>query len=38
MIEKLNPIIKGWGNYYSHVVFKKVFCRYDHILINQLKR
>ena len=38
LIEKLNPIIKGWGNYYSHVVSKKVFCRYDHILINQLKR
>lgn len=38
LIEKLNPIIKGWGNYYSHVVSKEVFCRCDHILINQLKR
>ena len=38
LIEKLNPIIRGWGNYYSHVVSKEVFCRCDHILINQLKR
>lgn len=38
LIEKLNPIIRGWGNYYSHVVSKEVFCRCDYILINQLKR
>ena len=38
LIEKLNPIIRGWGNYYSHVVSKEVFCRCDHILVNQLKR
>ena len=38
LIEKLNPIIRGWGNYYRHVVSKEVFCRCDHILINQLKR
>lgn len=38
LIEKINPIIRGWGNYYSHVVSKEVFCRCDHILINQLKR
>lgn len=38
LIERLNPIIRGWGNYYSHVVSKEVFCRCDHILINQLKR
>lgn len=38
LIEKLNPIIMGWGNYYSHVVSKEVFCRCDHNIINQLKR
>ena len=38
LIRELNPIIRGWGNYYSHVVSKKVFSRIDHVLINQLKR
>lgn len=38
LIERLNPIIRGWGNYYSHVASKEVFCRCDHILVNQLKR
>ena len=38
LIRELNPIIRGWGNYYSHVVSKRVFSRIDHVLINQLKR
>ena len=38
LIERLNPVIRGWGNYYSHVVSKEVFCRCDQVLINQLKR
>ena len=38
LIGKLNPIIQGWGNYYSHVVSKEVFCRCDQVLINQIKR
>ena len=38
LIEQLNPVLRGWGNYYSHVVSKEVFSRTDHILINQLKR
>ena len=37
LIEKINPIIRGWGNYYCYVAPKEVFCRCDHILINQLK-
>jgi RNA-directed DNA polymerase len=38
LINKLNPVITGWGNYFSHVVSKKVFCTIDHILVGQLKR
>lgn len=26
LIGTLSPVIRGWGNYYSHVVSKKVFC------------
>ena len=38
LIEQLNPVLRGWGNYYSHAVSKEVFSRIDHILVNQLKR
>ena len=38
LIEELNPILRGWGNYYSGVVSKTTFCKIDHILTNQLKR
>jgi RNA-directed DNA polymerase len=38
IIEILNPIIIGWGNYFRHVVSKKVFAKIDHILVGQLKR
>ena len=38
LIEKLNPIITGWGNYFRHVVSKVVFAKLDHILVGQLKR
>jgi RNA-directed DNA polymerase len=30
LIRLLNPVIRGWGNYYSHVVSKDVFSRIDH--------
>jgi RNA-directed DNA polymerase len=29
LIEKLNPIIRGWGNYYSTVCSKKAFSKMD---------
>lgn len=38
MIEDLNPVLRGWGNYYSGVVSKTTFSKIDHILTNQLKR
>jgi len=38
LIGLLNPVITGWGNYFSHVVSKEVFCKIDHILFGQLRR
>ena len=38
LIEKLNPVLRGWGNYYKHVESKRVFSKTDHILTLQLKR
>ena len=38
LIEELNPVLRGWGNYYSGVVSKTTFSKIDHILTNQLKR
>ena len=38
LIERLNPVIRGWGNYFKHVVSKEVFASIDHVLILQLKR
>ncbi|HBB7077309.1 TPA: group II intron reverse transcriptase/maturase [Legionella pneumophila] len=30
MINRLNPKIRGWANYYQHVVAKKTFAKVDH--------
>ena len=38
LIEILNPIITGWGNYFRHAVSKEVFAKIDHIVFGQLKR
>ena len=38
LIEKLNPVITGWGNYFKHVVSKEVFAAIDSVLFLQLKR
>jgi RNA-directed DNA polymerase len=38
LIEMLNPVITGWGNYFRHAVSKEVFAKIDHILVGQLKR
>jgi len=37
LIESLNPVITGWGNYFRHAVSKEVFAKIDHILVGQLK-
>ncbi|MHB1683542.1 MAG: group II intron reverse transcriptase/maturase [Bacilli bacterium] len=36
VIRLLNPIIRGWGNYYSTQVSKKVFAYCDHKIIQML--
>jgi len=36
LIQRLNPIIRGWTNYHRHIVSSKVFSRLDYILYNSL--
>jgi RNA-directed DNA polymerase len=42
MIKLLNPLLRGWGNYYSHVCAKKAFSKIDnevwHALWNWAKK
>jgi RNA-directed DNA polymerase len=38
LIKHLNPIIKGWSNYYSSVCSKETFNDCDYIIYQQLKR
>jgi RNA-directed DNA polymerase len=37
LISKLNPIIRGWSNYYSTVVSKETFKRLDHLIYEKLR-
>lgn len=37
LISKLNPIIRGWCNYYSRVCSKQTFSRCEYILFSQLR-
>lgn len=36
VITALNPILRGWGNYFSTVVSKKVFQKMDHLIFWKL--
>ena len=38
LITKLNPIIRGWCNYYSHVVSKETFSKLDNLVHLRLMR
>jgi RNA-directed DNA polymerase len=38
LIKKVNPIIRGWCNYYSTVVSSKSFGKCDHLFFEKLKR
>ncbi|WP_307731690.1 group II intron reverse transcriptase/maturase [Microseira wollei] len=37
LISKLNPIIRGWANYYSTVVSKDTFSKVDHLTWEKLR-
>ena len=38
LIRWLNPLIRGWANYYRHVVSKRTFSTLDHVLWKALWR
>ncbi|NEQ72065.1 MAG: group II intron reverse transcriptase/maturase [Okeania sp. SIO2C9] len=38
LIAKLNPVIRGWANYFSTVVSKEVFTEMDHLIWKRLGR
>lgn len=38
LIKELNPIIRGWANYYSSVCSKETYSRCDSMVYQQLKR
>ena len=38
LIAKLNPIIRGWVNYYSTVVSKETFSKLDNLMYQKLSR
>ncbi len=38
LIAKLNPVIRGWVNYYSTVVSKETFSTLDHLVYQKLDR
>ena len=37
LIKRLNPIIRGWTNYYSTVVTKEIFALLDHLIFQKLQ-
>jgi RNA-directed DNA polymerase len=37
LISRLNPIIRGWSNYYSTVVSKEIFSKVDHLTYDKLR-
>jgi RNA-directed DNA polymerase len=38
VIQVLNPILRGWGNYYKHGVSKVAFAMFDHHMVRLLLR
>jgi RNA-directed DNA polymerase len=37
LISKLNPIVRGWSDYYSTVVSKETFSKVDHLTYDKLR-
>lgn len=37
LIKRLNPVIRGWANYYTTVVSKETFCRLDYQIFHKLQ-
>jgi RNA-directed DNA polymerase len=38
LILELNPIIRGWSNYYSHVISSEIFGKMDYLIWQKLRR
>lgn len=38
MIAMLNPLLRGWANYYRHVISRKTFSKMDHQIWKALWR
>jgi RNA-directed DNA polymerase len=38
LIKQLNPIIRGWSNYYATICSKETYSYCDHVLFQQLRR
>jgi RNA-directed DNA polymerase len=38
LIERLNPLLRGWASYHRHVVSKRTFAKIDHLLFKALWR
>ena len=38
LIYKLNPIIRGWSNYYKYSVCSEIFSKIDHLIFWKLKK
>ncbi|MDJ0717893.1 MAG: group II intron reverse transcriptase/maturase [Prochloraceae cyanobacterium] len=38
LIKKLNPIIKGWSNYYKYSVCSEIFSKIDYLIFWKLKK
>lgn len=38
IVSKLNPIIRGWANYYSTGVSKAIFSKLDHLIWQRIQR
>lgn len=38
LIQRLNPLVRGWANYYSTVVSKKTYSKLDHLVCWRLLR